>query len=105
MKKRIKQAVHGLAALLVVAVAWLEAPELSTLTNDVANDPAPIQSTQEELLQSASFASQSPTVSSGRQPVAVFAVGGFEFSPCILSFAAPAKAGRALLRLLVLQRK
>ena len=105
MKKRIKRAFHGLIALLAVAVALLEAPDLVSLTNNVANDPAPIQSTQEELLQSASFASQSPTVSSGRRPVEVFAVGGFEISPCILSFAAPAKAGRALLRLLVLQRK
>ena len=46
MKKRIKRAFHGLIALLAVAVALLEAPELVTLTNNVANDPAPIQSTR-----------------------------------------------------------
>ena len=104
MKKRIKQAFHGLIALLAVAVALLEAPELVTLTNNVANDPAPIQSTQQGLLQSASFASQSRTASPGRLPATVFPAGGFEISPCIHSLAAP-KAGRALLHLLVLQRK
>jgi hypothetical protein len=104
MKKRITQAFHGLIALLAVAVALLEAPELVTLTNNVANDPAPIGSTQQGLLQSASFAaSQSPTTSTGRQPVTVFPLGGCELSPCP-SLAAP-KAGRDLLRLLVLQRK
>ena len=104
MKKRIKRAFHGLIALLAVAVALLEAPELVTLTNNVANDPAPIQSTQQGLLQSASFASQSRIASPGRLPATVFPAGGFEISPCIHSLAAP-KAGQALLHLLVLQRK
>ena len=103
MKKRSKRAFHGLIALLAVAVALLEAPELVTLTNNVANDPAPIQSTQQGLLQSASFASQSRTASPGRLPATVFPAG-FEISPCIHSLAAP-KAGQALLHLLVLQRK
>ena len=85
-----------LVRLLILAVALLEAPELATLTNNTSNDPAPIESTQTEVLRSAiteqfPIASPSPSVSTP----------DFHVCFCIL----PCAAGQALLRLLVLQRK
>jgi len=89
-----------LVRLLILAVALLEAPELATLTNNTSNDPAPIESTQTEVLRSAiteQFPIASPSPAAGK-PVRA---PDLQVSLCVL----PCAAGQALLRLLVLQRK
>ena len=93
-----------LIALLTVAVAWLEAPELTTLTNDVSNDPARIESTQEEALRWASVA-QSPAESLDRQTSRVLPERDFKVSHFISPSAAAVNAGSRLLYLIVVQRK
>ena len=93
-----------LIVLLTVAVASLEAPEFATLSNDVSNDPAPIESTQEEILRAA-LAAQSPTESLDRYTAKVLSGRDFKISPCIPPSAAAVKAGPRLLYLLVVQRK
>ena len=92
-----------LIALLTVAVASLEAPELTTLTNDVSNDSARIESTQEEALQWASV-TQSPAESLDRQTAKVLPERDFRVLHSIPPSAA-AKAGSRLLYLIVVQRK
>jgi len=87
---------------LAVAAASLEAPELATLTNDASNDPAPIESSQEEILRVASVA-QSPTESLDRQTAEVLPGRDFKISPFVPPSAV--KAGLRLLYLLVVQRK
>ena len=93
-----------LIALLTVAVASLEAPELTTLTNDVSNDSARIESTQEEALQWASV-TQSPAESLDRQTAKVLPERDFSVPHSIPPSAAAAKAGSRLLYLIVVQRK
>ena len=93
-----------LIALLTVAVAWLEAPELTTLTNDVSNDPARIESTQEEVLRWASV-TQSPAESLDRQTSRVLPERDFRVPHSIPPSAAAVKAGSRLLHLIVVQRK
>ena len=93
-----------LIVLLTVAVASLEAPELATLTNDASNDPAPVESTQEEILRAA-LAAQSPTESLNRHTGKVLSGRDSKISPCIPPSAAAVKAGPRLFYLLVVQRK
>ena len=93
-----------LIALLTVAVASLEAPELTTLTNDVSNDSARIESTQEEVLRWVSV-TQSPAESLDRHTSRVLPERDFKVPHSIPPSATAVKAGSRLLHLIVVQRK
>ena len=102
MKSR-SQVFALLIALLTVAVLSLEASELATLTNDVSNDPAPIESAQEQILRSVTFAQ--PSTESLNRLTAGSLSGRDSTFPCVPSLVTAVKAGARLLYLLVVQRK
>ena len=106
MKNQVRQVLCLFVALLATAVWALDVGEAVTLTVDTSNDPAPIESRQEEILRSVSSDQPSPTQSLGPKGTKGLSLQeGCEFSACVPPPAAAVKAARALLRFLVVQRK
>jgi hypothetical protein len=104
MHKCRRPAVYWAIAWLIFALASLEAPELATLTDDSSNDPAQIEIRQEDVLRSASSIPL-PMVSRCPHRTKSCALENLEPIPHIPASTAPARPGRFLLRLFVLQRK
>jgi len=105
MKNQVRQVLCLFVALLATAVWALDVGEAVTLTVDTSNDPAPIESRQEEILRSVSSDQPSPTQSLGLKGTKGLSLQGCESSACVSPPAAAVKAARALLRFLVVQRK
>ncbi len=93
-----------LTASLILTLVSMEAPELASLTDKTFNDPAPIESTQEVALRSASMG-RSPASRSVNREAICFSGEIFTTLPTLPSATFSASTSQAMLHRLVVQRK